>query len=63
MEFTINIGDIVQRIHFDTEQMCLMWSTDNPPDEIEGTEPFNDIEEAFNIAIDDKMHLKCTICH
>ena len=37
---------------FDTEQMCLMWSTDNPPDEIEGTEPFNDIEEAFNIAID-----------
>ncbi len=43
---------------FDTEQMCLMWSTDNPPDEIEGTEPFNDIEEAFNIAIDDEDALE-----
>jgi hypothetical protein len=35
-----------------------MWSTDNPPDEIEGTEPFNDIEEAFNIAIDDEDALE-----
>ena len=33
--------------------MCLMWSTDDPPDVIEGTEPFCDIEEAFGICIDD----------
>jgi hypothetical protein len=30
-----------------------MWSTDDPPDVIEGTEPFCDIEEAFGICIDD----------
>ena len=43
---------------FGSEQMCLMWSTADPPDEIEGTEPFNDIEEAFNIAIDDEDALE-----
>ncbi len=37
----------------DSQQMCLMWSTDDPPDVIEGTEPFCDIEEAFGICIDD----------
>ena len=30
-----------------------MWSTDAPPDIIEGTEPFVDIEAAFGITIDD----------
>jgi len=29
-----------------------MWSTADPPDIIEGTEPFNDIEAACNITID-----------
>ena len=38
---------------YDSQQMCLMWSTDDPPDVIEGTEPFIDIEEAFGICIDD----------
>ena len=33
--------------------MCLMWSTYDPPDVIEGTKPFYDIEEAFAICIDD----------
>ena len=42
---------------FDSKQMCLMWSTNEPPDEIEGTEPLNDIEEAFNIIIDDEDSL------
>ena len=37
----------------DSKQMCCMWSTDDPPDVIEDTEPFNDIEAAFNITIDD----------
>ena len=37
----------------DTQQMCLMWSTNNPPDVIERTEPFCDIEKAFGICIDD----------
>ena len=36
----------------DSEQMCCMWSTYNPPDIIEGTKPFRDIEHAFNISID-----------
>ena len=35
----------------DSQQMCLMWSTREPPDQIENTEPFNDIEEAFDIEI------------
>jgi len=30
-----------------------MWSTYDPPDIIEGTEPFCDIETAFDICIDD----------
>jgi len=33
--------------------MCLMWSISNPPDIIEGTKPFRDIEAAFDIQIDD----------
>ena len=37
----------------DSKQMCCMWSTDNPPDIIEGTKPFLDIERVFNITIDD----------
>ncbi len=44
---------------YDSEQMCLMWSTNNPPDQIEYTEPFDDIEEAFSINIheDDMLEL------
>ena len=37
----------------DSKQMCCMWSTYDPPDQIEGTEPFDDIEAAFNIVIDE----------
>ena len=37
----------------DSKQMCCMWSTDDPPDIIEDTEPFIDMEAAFNIVIDD----------
>ena len=39
--------------------MCCMWSTHDPPDEIDGTEPFCDIEDAFNISIneDDALNL------
>ena len=40
---------------FDSEQMCLMWSTNEPPDEIEGTTPLNDIEEAFDIEIPNEV--------
>ena len=35
----------------DSKQMCCMWSTDDPPDFIEGTEPICDIENAFDIRI------------
>lgn len=43
----------------DSKQMCCMWSTDDPPDQIMETGPFNDIEAAFNIVIneDDAMEL------
>jgi len=34
-------------------QMCWMWSVSNPPDIIEGTEPFYDMEKVFEISIDD----------
>jgi len=38
--------------------MCCMWSTDEPPDIIEGTPPFDDIEDAFDITIDDDAALE-----
>ncbi len=42
----------------DSEQICLMWSTNNPPDIIEGTAPFVAIEEAFNIVIEERDSLE-----
>ncbi len=36
-----------------SEQMCCMWSTDDPPDILEGTPPLNDMEDAFGIRIDE----------
>src|SRR5689334_13244317 len=41
-----------------TDQMCCMWSTFNPPDIIEGTKPFLDIEKAFGIEISDDEALQ-----
>ncbi len=35
----------------DSKQMCCMWSTYDPPDIIEGTDPICDIEDAFDIEI------------
>ena len=37
----------------DSKPMCCMWSTSNPPDSIEGSQPLLDIEEAFGISIDE----------
>ena len=37
----------------DSKQMCCMWPTDDPPDVLEGTEPLLDMEEAFDIVIDE----------
>jgi hypothetical protein len=37
----------------DSKQMCCMWSTNNPPDMLTGTQPICDIEKAFNIEIDE----------
>lgn len=34
-------------------QLACMWSITNPPDIIEDTPPFHDIEKAFNISIDE----------
>jgi len=34
-------------------QMACMWSVINPPDFIEDTPPFHDIEKAFDISIDE----------
>ena len=42
----------------DSKQMCAMWSTCDPPDIIEGTAPFNDIERAFGITVDDDAALE-----
>ncbi len=46
------------RENSDSEQMCCMWSTNNPPDIIEGTEPFEAIEAAFGIVIDEDEALE-----
>ena len=37
----------------DSKQMCCMWSTSNPPDDIIGSDPLCDIEDAFQIYISD----------
>ena len=44
---------------YDSRQMCLMWSTNDPPDIIEDTPPCDDIAEAFDITIEgeDAMEL------
>lgn len=47
----------------DSKQMCCMWSTDDPPDIIEGTPPFDDIEDAFGISIDDDAALELYDMH
>jgi hypothetical protein len=39
----------------DSEQMCCMWSTSNPPDYLEGTSSLCDIEDAFEIDIDEDL--------
>ena len=41
------------RENSDSKQMCCMWSTNDPPDIIEDTEPFQNIEIAFSIIIDE----------
>ena len=41
----------------DSKQMCCMWSTNDPPDIIEDTEPLNDIEAAFDVIIDENDSL------
>ena len=42
----------------DSMQMCCMWSTNDPPDILEGTEPICDIEDAFGIEIQENEALK-----
>lgn len=37
----------------DSKQICCMWSTNNPPDTLLDTQPIYDIEDAFNIKIDE----------
>ncbi|MEE8059305.1 MAG: hypothetical protein V3T17_15935 [Pseudomonadales bacterium] len=37
----------------DSKQICCMWSTNDPPDVIEGTEPIVDIEQAFDVQINE----------
>lgn len=47
----------------DSKQMCCMWSTSDPPDIIEDTPPFDDIEDAFGISIDDDVALELYDMH
>lgn len=42
----------------DFKQMCCMWSTDDPPDIVEVTPPFDDIEAAFGITFDEDSALE-----
>ena len=47
----------------DSKQFCCMWSTEDPPDVIEGTEPLCDIEDAFGIQISDDEALELYDMH
>jgi hypothetical protein len=47
----------------DSKQMCCMWSTSDPPDIIEDTPPFDDIEEEFSISISDDVALELYDMH
>ena len=47
----------------DSKQMCCMWSTSDPPDIIEGTLPFDDIEDTFSISISDDGALELYDMH
>ena len=47
----------------DSKQMCCMWSTNDPPDIIEGTLLFDDIEEEFSISISDDVALELYDMH
>ena len=42
----------------DSKQLCCMWSTNDPPDVIEGTEPFYDIESAFGVHLNNDEALE-----
>ncbi|MCP4131158.1 MAG: hypothetical protein GY754_09275 [bacterium] len=39
--------------HSKPEQMCCMWSTSDPPDVIEDTDPFRNIEDVFDISLEE----------
>ena len=41
------------RYNPDSKQMCCMWSTTNPPETIVDTEPIYDLEDAFDISLND----------
>ena len=43
----------------DSNQMCCMWSTSNPPDILSETDQVADLEDAFNIQLseDDAVEL------
>ncbi len=47
----------------DSKQMCCMWSTNDPPDIIEGTPPFEDVEDAFGITVDDDAAMELYDMH
>lgn len=42
----------------DSKQMCCMWSTNRPPDIIQGTKPLRDIESAFHLQIEEAEALE-----
>lgn len=42
----------------ETAQMCTLWSTDDPPDVLEDTEPFDDICDLINYRIDEDYALE-----
>jgi hypothetical protein len=44
--------------HYDSKHLCLMWSTNNPPDTIIDTKPIYDIEDAFDIDLDESTAME-----
>lgn len=51
------------RNHRDSKQMCLMWSTDDPPDTLIDTEPTYDMIDTFDIDLDEDLVLELYDMH
>jgi hypothetical protein len=63
LEAVYSKGRRKHRENPDSKQMCCMWSTDDPPDIIDETDPICDIEDTFGIQISEDEALELYDMH